>query len=92
MPCNNQQHMVTKLYLSFNKLMEQSHKKLVWHMVLHKKLVWHMVLTHTGFSTGHSIIIFIMVDSTDNGSGDSQILIGNMQHYSTVCRHRNGDS
>jgi hypothetical protein len=26
-----------------------------------------------------------------NGSGDSHILIGNMQHYSTVCRHGNGD-
>jgi hypothetical protein len=45
-------------------------------------------------SSGHSIITFITgwYQLEHDGSGDSQILIGNMQHYSTVCRHGNGDS
>jgi hypothetical protein len=34
MPRNNQQHMITIIYLSVDKLMEQSHKKLAQHMVL----------------------------------------------------------
>jgi hypothetical protein len=34
MSCNNQQHVITIFYLSVNKLMDRSHKKLVRHMVL----------------------------------------------------------
>jgi hypothetical protein len=53
---NNQQHMITILYLSFDKLMEQSHKK----------LVQHMVLMQAGFSTPQMLYLKSKLPALDD--------------------------